>query len=294
MADATGKGESLIYESQKKMKSWNPFNTTKYEEAAELLAKAGAQFKIAKDWERAGECYMEAASLYERGSDGELEAKECYENAAKCFQKTSPENAIKIYRQMAEKLMNDNSFSRAAKMYKTVGELSETANDLDSAIEAYEKSADCFNAEEQSASATQVLYKVAEISALKDDFKKAIDTFEQVATMSLDSRLLSYKCKDYYIQAIMCHMAQSVTDGNVEDAEVAWSKYRDNYPAIDGTREAEFIDKSLEAIRDCELDNFEDALLKFDTYVKLDDWKSNLVRKIRKGIKELATKDDVL
>ena len=42
------KGDTLVAQAEKKLKSWSLFNSSKNEEASELLEKAANQYKLAK------------------------------------------------------------------------------------------------------------------------------------------------------------------------------------------------------------------------------------------------------
>lgn len=47
-ADAKAKGDSLVAQAEKRLKSWTLFNSNKTEDAAELLEKAANNYKLAK------------------------------------------------------------------------------------------------------------------------------------------------------------------------------------------------------------------------------------------------------
>jgi len=61
------KGDELVKEAEKKLKSWSLFSSSsKYDDACELYDKAAAQYKIDKEWERAGQTYVKAAEISEK------------------------------------------------------------------------------------------------------------------------------------------------------------------------------------------------------------------------------------
>lgn len=52
--------------------------------------------------------------------------------------------------------------------------------------------------------------KVADLAALKADYAKAITNFEKVAKSSINNNLMKWSVKEYFMKAIMCHLASKV------------------------------------------------------------------------------------
>ena len=132
MADYAAKGHDLVKKAEKKLNSFGLFGGfgNKYEDAAEMLEKAGNQFKLAKacedlfylmkllpspmlvlhgcHWARklrgsplkepvhaggeAGQAFEKLAQVHLK-QDSRLEAASSYVEAAKCYQKTSKTGA---------------------------------------------------------------------------------------------------------------------------------------------------------------------------------------------------------
>jgi hypothetical protein len=63
----SAKGDELVSQAEKKLKSWSLFSSSsKYDDACELYDKAAAQYKIDKEWEKAGQTYVKAAEISEK------------------------------------------------------------------------------------------------------------------------------------------------------------------------------------------------------------------------------------
>jgi len=285
------KGDDLVKMAEKKLTSWNIFSGNKYEEAAELYAQAAAQFKISKQWSRAGEAYLQAAESSKKAKN-EMEATDFYTQAAQAYRKENPEEALRVYNLAAMLHMEQSHFSTAAKIYKSIGELCEEDRNWGGAIEAYSKCADCHAAEDSNASANQALLKVAHYCALVEDYNKAIELYEQISNASLNSPLLVYSVKDYYFKAMLCRMVVSATAqskyGHYEELEAALDKYKSNYPAFDDTRECKMVTECLHAMQEDEVEKFQDAIIDYDRIIKIDDWKTALLLKVKKAMEQEA------
>lgn len=289
------KGDDLMNKAEKKAKSFSLFGGgSKYEEAAEIYSNAAAQYKISKNWEKAGDAYLQAAEMSKLAKN-EGDATEYYTQAAQAYRKTNPEEALRVYNLAATMQMEQNKFSTAAKIYKNIAELCEEDRNYKGAIDAFLHSADCYIAEDASTSANQSLLKVAHYSAMLEDYKKAIDLYEQVALSSLDNQLLSWGAKEHYFKAMLCHLVLASKSASahhaMDDAEVAFDKYKGNYPAFEGSRECKMIEKCLDALKEGEVEKFQDAIVEFDTFSRLDDWKAGLLIQVKNGMKKPVQED---
>jgi alpha-soluble NSF attachment protein len=292
---AEAKGDDLMSKADKKAKSFSLFGGgNKYEDSAELYTNAAAQYKIAKAWEKAGDAYLQAAEMLKIAKD-ESGATENYANAAQAYRKVDPVEALRVYNLAATMHMEQNHFSTAAKLYKNIAELSEEDRNYQGAIDAYSKAADCYEAEDQKTSRSQSLLKIAHYSAMLEDYKKAIDIYEEVALASLDNQLLAWGAKEHYFKAMLCQFVLAVKSSSAnhkfDDAENALEKYKSNYPAFEGSRECKMVEQCLAALKEGEVEKFQDAIVDFDTFSKLDDWKAGLLIQVKNKMKEAPAAD---
>lgn len=281
------KGDQYVEQAKKKLSSFSWFSgNSKYEDAAELYSKAGAQFKIAKAWEKAAKAYAEAAEVSSKCGNV-LDATDFYTKAAAAFKKTDPQEAVRYYNLAVTMHMEENRFSTAAKLYKTIGELSETENELEEALVAYQKAADCYLAEDSTTSANQMLTKVAHFAAKKEDYKRAIGLFEEIASSSLENNLLQWAAKDLFFKALLCHLAVGAKNNDYDDCDEAIEKYSVMYPAFEDTREHKFFVNVVESLKEGDVEKFEDAVYQFDNITKLDEWKSGILLIAKNSMREV-------
>ena len=52
--------------------------------------------------------------------------------------------------------------------------------------------------------------KVADLAALEGDYYKAIENYEKVAKSAVNSNLMKWSVKDYFLKAGICHLATNV------------------------------------------------------------------------------------
>ena len=62
------------------------------------------------------------------------------------------------------------------------------------------------------------------------------------------------------------------------------SKYESLDTTFSSTREAKFVNFLIQAIEDGNVQSFTDAVFDFDQVTKLDNWKTSILLKIKKGI----------
>jgi len=282
------KGDGLMVKAASRGKIGCVFHSNdRFEDAAELYCQAAAQYKIAKNWKKAGIAYTNAAGMSEKAKDS-FGVAENFKNAAMAYLKVDSAEASKLFELTANMMIEQNRMSGAAKLFVKAGEICVEKQDLIGAIKMYQSAADCYEAEDMSASQNQMLILIAQFSGLVEDYEKAIQLFEKVAERSLDHALLKWGVKEHYFKAMLCWMAWSASNlDQLEHAEIAFLRYKENYPALEGTRECKLVSESLLALNEGDLDKLQDAIIEFDSIYKLDDWKATMMIRTKK-IKPLA------
>jgi len=277
----TNKGEDYLKQAEKKISGFSLFPQSKKEEAVELFDKAAAQFKITKDWKKAGDSYIRGAEISMQLKN-EMEAATFYLNAAKVLKQVSSADSIIAYTKCAQMHSDNNRFSSAAKMYQAIGELEEKEEHIDAALAAYEKSAECFQADNENAN--QILLKVAHFYAQKANYKKSVELFEKVGVASLDNRLTAYSVKDYLFKAGLCHLVMAAESGDVSSMSSVLDRYKDMDPKFDGSRELKLIENMVQSYQDGDVSKFTDVVFNYDRIYKLDNWTSSLLLNIKQTI----------
>jgi len=286
---AERKGDELVAEAEKKLKSFGWFGgkTSKMEEATEMYDKAAAQYKLSKNWQEAGDCYVKAAELCEK-TKNDTEGCNFYINAAKAYKNISGAEALKYYKIAVDLHTANNRFATAAKLYKEIAELEEKDGHVTSAIKAWADAADCYFAEDSSTSGNQCLLQVAALCATDGDYKRAAATFEKVAQSSLEgSKLVQYSVKDYMYKAALCLFVDCAKNkgGEVKEVEKAIEKYKDLFPAFDGSRECKFLEDIVKAFDDGDVETFTGHVFKYDQVLKLDNWQASMLLEIKTALK---------
>jgi len=277
-----GKAEEIYEKAEKKLKGFSLFGgSSKWEDASDMYTKAANLFKMEKKWDRAGESYCRAAECHLK-LQSKHEAASNYINAANCYKKSNVTEAMMCLRQAIEFYTDEGRFSIAAKHQKELAELYESSSDLENAISAYQLAADYYEGESSSSSANQCLLKVALFSAQLERYDKAIELYEQIAAGSIDNNLLKWSVKDYLFRAGLCHLAK----GDIVSADRAMERYQDLDASFSSQRECTFLQAIINACKGYDIEAFTTAVVEFDSMSKLDSWKTTILLKIKKSIKE--------
>ena len=181
--------------------------------------------------------------------------------------------------------------TQAAKLCKECAELYEQ-EEFDSnegksstvaAIEAYEQAADLFGMEDSKSQENTCRAKIAELcSAALDppDLIRAAALYEQLGQSCLDSNLLKYNAKAYFLQAILCHLAQ----GDAIGGQQALSRYVGLDYTFDESREGKFATTLVECVENYDVEGLSTACFEYDRISKLDPWKTSMLVKVKRSI----------
>ena len=121
MADPEQKGNELMAEAEKKLKSSQTFlgslfgGANKVEEAAELYKSAANSYKMAKKWAPAGKAFCEAAIIHLNHCQSKHEAASHFVDAGNCFKKADPEEAVNCLTKAIEIYTDMGRFTIAGK-----------------------------------------------------------------------------------------------------------------------------------------------------------------------------------
>jgi len=289
------KAESFIDEASKKLtkKTWFASSTEqKYEDAAELYDKAANAFKVGGFYPEAGDAYQKSAELYRDKLKQSGEASKALSNAGTCYKKTSPSDAIAAYQSAVTILCDASRLNQAAKLSKEIAQLYETeSTDVEGhvtlAIESYEQASELFTMEDAKSQASQCLAKVAELSSAAlepPDLLRAAQIYEDLGKNCLDSNLLKYNAKGYFVQSVLCHLA----NGDSIAGAQAVSKYNNLDYTFGDSREGKFCSALVECVESFDSDGFATACFEYDRISKLDDWKTSILVKVKKTIEDEA------
>lgn len=207
-----------------------------------------------------------------------------------CYKKSNPVDAVQAYQQAVSIYQDNARITQAAKLCKEIAELYETEEiDKDDkshvvlAIEAYEQAAELFGMEDSKSNASQCLGKVAELcSAGLDppDFLRAGGIYDELGRRCLGSNLLKFNAKGYFLQAVLCQLA----NGDEVGAEQAMAKYDSLDYTFGDSREGKFAKALIEAFKGQDVEGFSTACYEFDRISKLNPWQTAILVKVKRSI----------
>ncbi|XP_012677399.1 N-ethylmaleimide-sensitive factor attachment protein, alpha a [Clupea harengus] len=278
---------ALVAEADKKMRSPKSFmgtlfgNSSKAEEACDMYVRAGNMFKMAKNWNAAGNAFCKSARLNLQ-VDNKLNAAVSFIDAGNAFKKSDPEEAVKCLGLAIEIYTDMGRFTIAAKNHVICAEIYENELlDVDKAVAQYEQAADYYKMEESTSAGNKCLLKVATFAAQLEQYQKAIEIYEQIGTYAMDSTLLKYGAKDYFFKAALCHFCVDMLN-----AKLAVQRYEEMFPAFSDCRECKLVKKLLDAFDEQNIDAYTDAIKDFDSITRLDQWYTTMLLRIKKGIQD--------
>lgn len=138
----------------------------------------------------------------------------------------------------------------------------------------------------------------ADLYAELEQYPQAIARYEQVADHSLTSALTKYSVKEYWLRSGLCALALGVSeaydwscsllilDQDTVTAKRNMQKYSLQDPGFSSTREGKFVNVLIEAVEGGDQEAFTGAVVEFDQVTKLDNWKTNMLLKVKRSIHE--------
>ncbi|KAJ8083873.1 vesicular-fusion protein S17 [Marasmius tenuissimus] len=286
MAPNKSPAQVLIEKADKKANSstgWFSSSSTKFEEAGDLYQEAANSFKLEKLFREAGDAFAREAECRENCKETN-EAANAWWNAAKAYKRGYPDLAIQALGQTITHLTRAGRFRQAADREKEIGQIHlQEHNDLRKACESYVRAGDWY-AQEDAASTANACYKdAADLHADLGEYPQAIARYEMVADHSLSSALTKYSVKDYWLRAGLCALAMN----DAITAKRNLQKYTNQDATFSSTREAKFLTALIEAVQAGDEQAFTGAVVEFDQVTKLDNWKTNILLKIKRGLGEV-------
>uniref|UniRef100_A0A8C6VGS6 NSF attachment protein alpha n=1 Tax=Naja naja TaxID=35670 RepID=A0A8C6VGS6_NAJNA len=175
-----------------------------------------------------------------------------------------------------------NCLLRAIEIYTDMGHFTIALTwlvDIEKAIAHYEQAADYYKGEESNSSANKCLLKVATYAAQLEKYQKAIEIYEQVRTSAMDSPLLKYSVKEYFLKAALCHFCIDMLSD-----KLAVQKYEEMFPAFSDSRECKLVKKLLDAHKEQNIDSYTESVKEYDSISHLDQWLTTMLLHNKKTI----------
>jgi len=271
-------------------KTWFAASTEqKNEDAAELFEKAANAYKVGGFLSEAGDAYSKAAGIFQDKLKNAMEASKSLTNAGHCYKKTEPEKGINAFRESISILCDNGRLTQAARLAKEVGDLfendesDETGESVKLAIESYQQAADLYDMEQQKSQSNQCLVKVAELASAAlnpPELLRAAELYEKLGTACLDSNLLKYNAKGYFLQSVMCHLANQDSIG----ASQAMNRFSSLDFTLRESREGKFGQQLIDCMDGMDPEGLATACFEYDRITRLDPWKTTILLSIRRSV----------
>jgi len=236
-----------------------------------------------KQNKEAGQAFERAAAIQSQNLNEPDDMANTLTEAFKVYRKEYPEDSARVLTQAIQHYTLKGNFRRAATHQQNLAEVYEVEiGDSKKALEAYETAAGWFESDNAEALANKLFLQVADLAAIEEDYYRAIEHYERIAKASLNSNLMRWSVKDYFLKAGICHLAT----GDVVGTQKALSTYRDLDTSFASTREHQLLIDLSETLEQGEPDAFADKLFQYDQMSKLDKWKTTILLRIKNGIEE--------
>ena len=231
----------------------------------------------------AGQAFEKAASIQSSKLSEPDDMANTLTEAFKVYRKDSPQDAARVLTTAIAHYTSKGNFRRAATHQQNLAEVYELEiGDQKKALEAYETAGQWFESDNAEALANKLYLKVADLAALEGDYQNSVSKFEGVAKSSLNSNLMKWSVKDYFLKAGICHLAS----GDLVATNRALEMYRDLDNSFGGTRENMLLTDLAAAVQEGDQEQFADKLFHYDQMSKLDKWKTTILLRIKGAIEK--------
>lgn len=257
--------------------------SNKYEEASELFVQAANLYKLQRRNNEAGGAFEMAAEAQLKGESPD-EAANTLVEAFKCYKLEDASNAAKVLEKAVSMFAQRGQFRRSANFKTDLGEIYENElQDINKSIKSYEDAADWYKGDSANALANKCYLKTADLycdESIKD-YKKAGNIYETIAKESLNNSLSKWSLKEYFLKAILCRLADN---NDYASANAILQRFISWDPSFTSTKEYEFCEKLIEAVKEGNADDIAVASKNFDKFSRLDGMKIKLLNTIKSNV----------
>jgi alpha-soluble NSF attachment protein len=209
----TSKGDELYKKAEGKITGW--FGKD-FEAGCELFNKAGAAYKVDKQWDKAGDAFMRAGdcAIKEKDTAGACQA---YTESANAYKRYDINKARGALQAAINLNIENNRLSSAAKLEKEFAEALVNEGQNEEALLHFKKAYDYYFAEDQPQAAIQCKIRIARLHGEMDHFEEAIPLFEEIG-QQYATGALRHQAKDFFICATLCRCALITEDNRTESS----------------------------------------------------------------------------
>ncbi|KAK7197209.1 SNAP protein [Novymonas esmeraldas] len=260
-----------------------------FDGAFELFNKAGAKYKLDKDFMRAGDAYSRAGDCAVKLGD-KAGAGLAFADAANAYKRIDTGKAKTMLDMAVRFQIENNRLSGAARLLTDFAASLEEQGSAADALPFYQQAMSYFNAEDQKAQAQKCMIAMGKIHGELDQYDKALMYYERIANEMLGGPL-KFQAQDYFLRAMLCRFALVTNDNRFEGSEEcrdALQQYLSADIYLKNTREAEFLQLILDAVTDNDVDKFELGVSLLQDIRKLDDWKTHVLLVVKHNMESLT------
>jgi len=246
-------------------------------------------FKLSKNWDKAGECFQKCGETEEKLNS---DPASHYLEASHCYSFIDQQKSAEILNRVLLIYEKGGRFQMAGKIQKQMAEKAEDDVKYDLAVTYYKKAADYFSMENTNSKSFEqgCLLKAADLMSQNDlpgTYDHAAKIYEKVGLQYLNVNLLKSGAKDLFFKCVCLHIAY----GDSLAAQQSLSKFLSEDPTFSETREQEFCNEAIEAVKNKREEDLTTALAKLHKYSTMDKWKINVFSKMKERITKNQSAD---
>eukprot|EP01013_Petalomonas_cantuscygni_P024191 TRINITY_DN45783_c0_g1_i1.p2 TRINITY_DN45783_c0_g1~~TRINITY_DN45783_c0_g1_i1.p2 ORF type:complete len:305 (-),score=67.04 TRINITY_DN45783_c0_g1_i1:350-1264(-) len=294
------RGRELLSKAEGKLKSFWPFTSPKWDEAAELFQSAAAQFMASRMWSEAGAAHMRAADCFIKKNEKHSYCQSMAE-AANCFKRVPGEEARKerafAIDQAISGFIDAGRFFNAARLCKQLAEEEAEFTSTDDAaaaaatsraLEYYGRAFDYYTSENRTSESNDCQLKSARLRAGRlHQYGEAAGIFERVGNAVLDTPIGKFAAKDHFFSAAICRLAAAKGDDRDEAlsaARDAVDRYTTLDPMFAGSREEKLCRALVDAFEEGDPEAVSAAAAEYDNVKRLDPWTAGVLCTVKEAV----------
>eukprot|EP00750_Incisomonas_marina_P003422 INCI13110.2.p1 GENE.INCI13110.2~~INCI13110.2.p1 ORF type:complete len:441 (+),score=118.45 INCI13110.2:185-1507(+) len=283
------KGHALRKKAEEHLKSVSKISSfarnVKFDHACQLYEDAATQFKLARQWEEAAECYKDCAYLQTIMKKG-IDAAIFYQKTADLFMRCNLYDAVLNYKRCVHWFAQEGRFDIALRYQAKIAEMYYMDEDYDMAAEHFDRAALYCTEVHGEEHVYQYCYKTATCVSFIYDYEVGMEEFERCAKSCLMTNLKSAEASRFLFRAGLCAILQLEEDDAFFDKA---DEYLHKLKLIDvhvfpGSIFLKFLEDLLQAYSDLDINSFADFCFDMDNAVRFDFWELTMLRRIKRGL----------
>jgi tetratricopeptide (TPR) repeat protein len=260
-----------------------------YENAIEHYQKAAGLFKTISEWNKAANCYLDAANL-----ESTLKSDTAYcsnlQNACDMWCKSGSQSSLKQLDLYSENLISKyNELEKVDKVGDFCAKLGDRCSEIEKKMKYYNRAVKSYNITEHNKfKIDSIQEKITVIKVFQNDFTGARDDYVMRAMMFLDDRLKSLMTKKILFNAMLCQFA-TISKNNMTEYLSStidfFDKCKNIDPKFDDICQESMLIKNINiSIVNLNVNLFDDSVESFDNIIRLTEQQQYLLGYVRKII----------